>query len=708
MGSIRNLVECQEKMELSLFPKAPLRKRERDFPSSPEKFTREDYKDLVDALNWHSYLYYTLDSPEISDREYDRMYHLLEEVEKLNPDWILPFSPTQKIGGEIREEFPTVVHDPPMMSLANANSWEEVVEFDKRIKRLLGLPPEEKILYHMEPKLDGLAVELLYEDGVFIQGSTRGNGYEGEDITHNLKTIRNLPLKLFSHKGKPIPKKLYLRGECILPWKEFESLNEELQKEGKKPFANPRNAAAGSLRQQDSSIARKRPIYCYIYGFGKYEGIENFPSTQKEFLEWIKDFSLPVVFPTRRGTLEEIPKFYEELLVNRHSFPFDMDGIVIKVDRISYWELLGHTTKAPRWAIAYKFPGHTGISRLEKVEFQVGRTGLITPVGKFTPVNIGGVVVKRATLHNKEEIKRLDIKVGDLCEIKRAGEVIPKVIRVLKEKRKGEEKEILFPKECPICKKPLQEEEIYVRCINPNCPGRRLSQLKFFVSKAGLDIEGIGEEWVEKFFQLGLVKDIADFFYLKEEDLSPLEGMGEILPKKMIQSIQKRKKVPFATFLKALGIPNVGEHIAEVLAENFSSLEELINASKERLLDIEEIGPIIADSILQFFQEEENQKVLKKLFSAGVEILYPKKERISSPLSGKRIVFTGTLKNFTREEAQRVAKKLGAKVSNSVSKKTDYVVVGESPGSKYEKAKKLGVPILNEEDFLKLIQDASS
>ncbi|RME88107.1 MAG: NAD-dependent DNA ligase LigA, partial [Candidatus Hydrogenedentota bacterium] len=636
---------------------------------------KQDYLDLVDALNYHNYLYYAADTPEISDADYDAMMRLLQQWEHEHPEWKVAGSPSEKVGSEIRKEFPEARHNPPMLSLDNATDFAEVKEFHNRVVKLLqenGIRQE--IIYYGETKYDGLALEIEYEDGILVRGSTRGNGVVGEDITHNVKTIRNVPQKLLLPYP---PKYLSIRGECILRHEDFFTMNEELKEKGEKPFANPRNAAAGTLRQQNSKIAAERNLRFYPYMIGRVEESDlsqkhnPLPDHQYEIItEYIASAGFSKSEFARRLKIHDIEPWYREMLEKRPELPFDIDGLVLKVDNTNWWNVLGATSKYPRWAIAYKFPARSAITILEDVQFQVGRTGIVTPVAHLKPINIGGVIVMRASLHNKDELSRLQIQIGDYVEVIRAGDVIPKVVKLYK--AGSNRRKIVFPTKCPVCKTPLKQEEVYVRCPNPECPAKIVQSLQYFASKDGMDFEGVGSEWVAKFYDLGFVKDPADFYFLTEEKLKNLEGMGDILPRKMIEAIQARKEVPLHHFLMALGIPNVGPYTAEVLAKHFKNLDNIVNATEEELSSVYEIGPIIAKSVHEFFASEKTKKLLKKFQEAGLNILEEKHDSSSRKLEGKTFVFTGTLSSLSRKEAEDMVKKLGGKPTSSVSKKTHY------------------------------------
>ncbi|MDH5716293.1 MAG: NAD-dependent DNA ligase LigA [Spirochaetia bacterium] len=692
--------------------KEPQKKNISDFPNKSSDFSKEDYLSLIKALQWHNYKYHIEDNPEIIDSDYDFLMRMLLKIEELNPSWKTSDSPSLKVGFEVRSDFPEFYHAPPMLSLDNAENFSDVIDFNNRVIKLLKQNDIEnkEIEYCVEPKFDGLAVNLIYEKGVLVKAGTRGNGSVGEDITHNVRTVKNVPLRLMTITP---PDLISVRGECVMPIFEFERLNEELSHEGKKIFANPRNAAAGSLRQHDSKITAKRNLIFLPYSIGEVvesgdsEKIHHYPD--KQYLIWenyLPLFGFKIYIKAVKLTLPQIESYYNDMNMKRSSFPFDMDGLVIKVNDILFWKTLGLTSKFPRWAVAFKFPAKTAITQLLEVNFQIGRTGIVTPVANLKPINIGGVLVQRASLHNLDEINRLNIKNKDYVEVIRAGDVIPKVKRVIKEKRMGTETDIFFPQICPLCNEKLIKEEVYIKCINENCGGRMLAFLKYFISKEGLDIEGFGREWIAFFYEQKIVRDAADIFLLKESDINQLSGMGEILPVKIIQAVQKRKKVLFSVFLKSLGIAGVGAHIAEVLAEHFNSLELLKKADEEILTSIDEIGPVTAASLVNFFNNEKNKDFLAKLFKTGFEIIYRdtknEKEKI---LSGLTFVFTGSLEKMTRDDAETLVKSCGAKASSSVSSKTNFVVAGEAAGSKLVKAKSLNIKIINEVEFIKFLKE---
>jgi len=665
---------------------------------------RKEIEWLRKEINRHNYLYYVLNSPEISDAEYDALFDRLLELEKKYPQFVTPDSPTQKVGAPPVEEFGIVIHKIPMLSLSKANSFEEFRDFDRRVKEILKLDPESDVEYVGELKLDGLSVSLIYESGVLVQGSTRGDGIEGEDVTQNVKTIRSIPIRLRDEEVA-VPKYVEIRGEVIIHKADFEKLNRERETNGEPLFANPRNAAAGSLRQLDPKITRSRSLDAFFYSIAEVEGIEL--ETHIEELELIRKLGLRVApaYELCVG-VEAARRYYEKIESARDNFTFEMDGVVFKVNNLAWWERLGEISRSPRWAIAWKFPAEEAVSVLEDVVWNVGRTGAVTPVAILKPVRVSGVEVKRATLHNEEEIRRKGLKIGDRVIVRRAGEVIPEVVKPLVDQRNGTEKEIVAPKNCPICGSELVHEggEVALRCPNVSCPAVIRESLIHFASRSAMDIEGLGEKIIDQLLALKIVSDPADLYRLKKEDLMKMERMGDKLASNLINAIEKSKKTTLSRLIYALGIRNVGEHTAEILAEHFGTLDKLMEATEEELYKIYEIGPVVAKSIRDYFSNSKNRELINKLLSAGVSyepVL--KKEKEGLPLAGKSFIFTGTLSRFTRDEASRIVEELGGKVVSSVSSKTDYIVVGADPGSKLEKAKKLGVKIINESEFLSLI-----
>ncbi|HOU17400.1 MAG TPA: NAD-dependent DNA ligase LigA [Candidatus Marinimicrobia bacterium] len=660
---------------------------------------REKAKELRRQIETANYNYYVLDNPTISDAEYDRLMRELEQLEAAYPELRTPDSPTQRVGAQPLDEFKTVTHRVPMLSLDNAMDEGEIRDFAIRVQKSL---PGETVQFVCEPKIDGLAVELVYENGVFISGSTRGDGITGEDITQNLKTIRSIPLRLMPNL--PIPTLLEVRGEVYMDKADFQRLNEQQLKEGKPLFANPRNSAAGSVRQLDPQITAKRPLKIFCYGLGALEGYSF--QTHHEFLEALLKWGFRV------NPLIEIAMEFEELIAYYHkiesirdSMPYDIDGVVYKVDSLAQQAKLGIKSRSPRWAIAGKFKAQQEVTQIIDIEASVGRTGAITPVAHLKPVQIGGVTVSHATLHNQDEIDRKDIRIGDWVVVQRAGDVIPQVVKVITERRTGNEKRYSIPANCPVCGTPVvrEEDEAKHRCPNINCPAQIKASIEHFASKRAMNIEGLGEKLIEQLVDSGLIKNVADIYSLRKEQLLTLERMGEKSAQNLLDAIAASQNVSLARFIYALGIRNVGEHMAKVLAKAFGSLERLSQASEEELMAIEGVGPIVARSVRNFFNAESNRQTIEKLLSSGIRISTEPDYKQKGEIAGKTFVFTGTLANFTREEAQALVEKYGGKSASSVSKKTDYVVVGENAGSKAETARQLGVKILNEAEFLELI-----
>lgn len=665
---------------------------------SVPKEIQERVEKLREEIRRYDYYYYVLNQPLISDAEYDKLFRELLELEQKYPELVTPDSPTQRVGAPPAEEFAPVEHAIPMLSLQNCFNDEELEEWDDRVRRLLGGEPVE---YVCEPKLDGLSVELVYVDGVFTVGSTRGDGRVGEDVTRNLRTIKQVPLRLFPLNGK-VPRLLEARGEVYMEKEAFRRLNEERERAGEPLFANPRNAAAGSLRQLDPNVTASRPLKIFFYAMGRAEGIEI--RNQVELLTTFPKLGLPVN-PLWKlcKTLDEVKAFYRELLARRHELPYEADGMVVKVNDFAQREILGEVSRAPRWAIAYKFPAEEATTRVLDIVVQVGRTGALTPVAILEPVEVSGATVSRATLHNEDEIRRKDIRIGDWVIVRRAGEVIPEVVKSIPERRTGTEQEFRMPERCPACGGPVIRPpgEVAYRCENLSCPARIKESIRHFASRRAMDIEGLGEKLVDKLVESGLVRRLSDIYRLKKEDLVNLERMGEKSAQNLLEQIERSKNAGLARLIFALGIRYVGEHLAEVLAEHFPSLEALSRASYEELIQIPEVGPRIAQSIVDFFKNEENRKLIQELKELGVKTEAEKPKE--GPLSGKTFVFTGALSAFTREEARRIVESLGGRVASGVSRKVDYVVVGADPGEKLRKAQELGITILTEEEFRKLV-----
>jgi len=664
-----------------------------------KKEAKKRIEELRELINYHNYRYYVLNDPVISDAEYDELMKELISLEEQFPEFITPDSPTQRVGAPPQEEFGTLSHSLPMLSLQDARNEDELREFDKRIKRALGVSSDYKISYVAEPKFDGLSCEIIYIDGKYYQAATRGDGYVGEDVTLNVRTIRTVPMRLIKDENI-IPSRLEIRGEVLMKKADFEKLNHELLKKGEKTFANPRNAASGSLRQLDPNITAQRKLDFIAWGVGVVEGVEF--KYHWDTLLSLEKWGFRVSKPRRLcGDIEEVVEFYKQIEGKRDDMEYELDGIVVKVNEIALWDTLGTTARSPRWAIAGKFKPRQKTSKILNVIFQVGRTGTITPVAVLKPVEVGGVIVSRATLHNFDEIERLGVMVGDTVIVQRAGDVIPDIVTVIKEKRTGEEKPIVPPERCPVCKADVVREGVYLRCINISCPARLVQAVKHFSQRRALDIEGLGGKTSELFVKEGLIKNLADIYYLKKEDILKLPGFAEKSVQNLLDGIEKSKKPSLTRFLFAIGIPNVGEFTAQILAEQFGSLDRLMKATYEELLSIHGIGPETAMSIYKFFKEERNIDVLKKMFDAGLKPQVMEKREL--PLQGKIFVFTGALSTMSRDDAKELVESLGGRVSNSVSKNTDYVVVGENPGSKYDKARSLGIRILSEEEFLKLV-----
>ena len=655
---------------------------------------------LRQDLRRYEYEYHVLDNPTIPDAEYDRLFHQLKALEAAHPELITADSPTQRVGAKPLSGFAQIRHEIPMLSLDNAFSDEEFYAFVKRIEdRLIRLP--EPLTFCCEPKLDGLAVSILYVNGVLTQAATRGDGTTGEDITANIRTIRNIPLQLLMDNP---PARLEVRGEVFMPHAGFERLNQQALEKGEKTFANPRNAAAGSLRQLDPKITSKRPLVLNAYGIGIAEGID-LPNTHYDRLQWLKSIGIPVNPEIRlcNGT-DEVLDFYRDIQNKRSSLGYDIDGTVLKINDIALQEKLGFISKAPRWAIAYKFPAQEELTRLNDVEFQVGRTGAITPVAKLEPVFVAGVTVSNATLHNGDEIERLDIAIGDTVVIRRAGDVIPQIIGVLHDRRPADARPIIFPKTCPVCDSAIVriEGEAVARCTGGLfCAAQRKEALKHFVSRKAMDIDGVGGKLIEQLVDRELIHTPADLFKLDLTTLTRLERMGAKSAENALASLEKAKNTTLARFIFALGIREVGEATALNLANHFKTLEALQNADLEALQQVPDVGEVVANRILAFWQEPHNVAVVNDLIQQGVHWDDVEVKEVGENLfKGKTVVLTGTLTQMGRNEAKALLQEMGAKVSGSVSAKTDFLIAGDSAGSKLAKAQELGVAVLTEEEFL--------
>ena len=659
---------------------------------------------LREEIRHHDYRYYVLNQPEISDKEYDDLVKKLKQLEKQYPELVTPDSPTQRVGERPLEGFKTVKHRVAMLSLDNTYSDEEIKEWAERVNKGL---PREKVEYVVELKIDGVGVSLTYEKGVLAVGATRGDGVVGDDVTQNLKTIKSIPLRFFITEPSQLPDLIEVRGEVFMEKSAFEKLNLEKKKKGEALFANPRNAAAGSLKLLDSRLTAQRRLNCFIHSFGTLEGGGVY-KTHWEFLQSAKRLGLRVNSEVKLcKDIEEVISYCGDWEKKRGKLSYEIDGMVIKVNSLIQQKRLGYTMKSPRWAIAYKFPAQQATTTLEDIILQVGRTGVITPVAVLEPVECGGVTISRATLHNFDEIKRLDVRIGDRVIVERAGEVIPKIVKVVESVRKGRREIFKVPEKCPECGGRItkeKEEEVAYRCINPSCPAQLERGLVHFASRNAMDIEGLGESVVEQLVRKGLVKNFADIYSLRKEDFLKLELFADKRAQNLLDAIGESKERPLSRLLFALGIRHVGEKAAETLAEEFGSLHGLMEAKEEELQRIPEVGPALAGSVREFFQQKEVKRLIDRLKQVGLNM---KQERVAKGpqiLAGKTFVFTGELKGYSREEAEELVKNLGGKASSSVSSKTSYVVVGESPGSKYGKAKTLGVPILSEEEFEKLIK----
>ncbi|MBY8914140.1 NAD-dependent DNA ligase LigA [Bacillus sp. YC2] len=648
------------------------------------------------TIDQYSYEYYTLDEPSVPDSEYDRLMQELIAIEEEHPDLRTPDSPTQRVGGAVLESFRKVQHGTPMLSLGNAFNDDDLRDFDRRVRQAVG----DDVAYNVELKIDGLAVSLRYEDGYFVRGATRGDGTTGEDITENLKTIRTIPLKMKRNLS------IEVRGEAFMPKQSFETLNEERLKKEEEPFANPRNAAAGSLRQLDPKIAAKRNLDIFVYSIAELDemGVE----TQSQGLDFLDEIGFKTNQERKKcTTIDEVIEMIEELQAKRAELPYEIDGIVIKVDSLDQQEELGYTAKSPRWAIAFKFPAEEVVTKLLDIELNVGRTGVITPTAILEPVKVAGTTVSRASLHNEDLIKEKDIRILDKVVIKKAGDIIPEVVNVLVEQRTGEEKEFNMPTACPECESELVriEGEVALRCINPECPAQIREGLIHFVSRNAMNIDGLGERVITQLFREDLVRNVADLYKLTKEQVIQLERMGEKSTDNLISSIQKSKENSLERLLFGLGIRFIGAKAAKTLAMHFESLENLKKATEEELLAVDEIGEKMADAIITYFRKEEMLELLNELEELGVNTLYkgPKKvkaEDSDSYFAGKTIVLTGKLEELSRNDAKAQIEALGGKLTGSVSKNTDLVIAGEAAGSKLTKAQELNIEVWNEAQLL--------
>ncbi len=671
---------------------------------------KKEIERLRNDINRHNRLYYALDSPEITDAEYDRLLRRLEELEARFPHLITPDSPTQRIGAEPLKEFGTVRHSLPMLSLENAVSGDEARRFNKRISRDLGLKHGEDIEYSVEPKMDGLAVNLVYEFGVFKNGSTRGDGFVGEDITQNLRTIRSIPLRLSAELkdaggravAKKMPRLMEIRGEVFLPLKSFGKLNDDMAKKGLPLFANPRNAAAGSLRQLDPRITAERPLDIFCYGIGSIEGMSF--DAHFESLEFIRALGLKVnpLIRVVKG-IEDAIAYHDEMEAKREALPYEIDGVVIKVNGLRLQALLGERARNPRWALAFKFQPRQESTCVKEIIVGVGRTGALTPVAVLEPVELGGVTIERATLHNEDEVRRKDVRAGDWVVVERAGDVIPEVVSVQKHKRPHGAREFIMPDKCPVCSSKVEKDGAIHYCTaGLGCPAQIKGGIAHFASKRAMDIDGLGGKHVEQLVDSGIIKDAGDIYALKKDAVLKLERWADKSADKLIQAIEKSKDSPLDRLIFGLGMHGVGERMARILAMEFKDLDCLMRAEEEGLMKIRDIGPETAKGITDFFRQKNNIEVIEKLRNAGLR--FKAESRVNKGgLAGKVFVFTGALRSFSRDEAKAIVEGLGAETASSVSRKVDYVVAGDKAGSNLDKARELAIKIMDEEEFLSYV-----
>jgi DNA ligase (NAD+) len=668
--------------------------------------SRKRVVELRRQIEHHNYRYYVLDDPEVPDAEYDRLMRELQDLEERFPELVSEDSPTRRVGAAPVEGFPSVRHETPMLSLSNAFSDEEVTEFDRRVRERLGL--EGEIEYLAEPKMDGLAVSLLYDGGRLVRAATRGDGTEGEDVTQNVRAIRAVPLSLV---GKDYPDRFEARGEVFMTLHGFAELNEHQKRSDGKAYVNPRNAAAGSLRQLDPKVSASRRLEIFFYGAGAWVGGDR-PSRQSGLLERFRRWGLRVNPDARRVSgVDGCLAAYRELAARRADLPYQIDGIVYKVDDVDSQERLGQVARAPRWALAHKFPAEEDMTVVRGIDVQVGRTGAVTPVARLEPVFVGGVTVSNATLHNRSEIQRLDVRVGDTVVVRRAGDVIPEIVSVVKDRRPPGLKKYRFPEKCPVCGSPIvfEGEGIVGRCSGGLfCDAQRRETIRHFASRGAMDIEGLGDKLVEQLVDRGLVRDVAGLYRLDAETVETLERMGAKSAANLVAAIDRSRRTTLPRFLFALGIPQVGETTARQLAAYFGDLERIRIADPETLTEVADVGPVVAESIHAFFRQSHNAEIVDRLLEAGIEWPRPESAVVDGVLAGKSFVLTGTLSSMTRDEASERLSALGAKVTSSVSRKTDYVIAGADAGSKLDKAAKLGVEVLDEERFLALLSDAGA
>ena len=666
---------------------------------------RQEIAALSEQLRYHDYRYYVLDSPEIADAEYDQLMGRLRELEAAYPELVQPSSPTQRVSGRPLAGFGQVEHRIPLLSLDNATTQEELWDFNGRIQRWLQGP----VIYVVEPKIDGLAISLTYEDGVFVRGATRGDGERGEDITQNLRTINSIPLRL---RGEDLPPIMEVRGEAYMDRRAFDDLNRRRGEMGETLFANPRNAAAGSLRQLDPSVTASRRLNVFMYAIGYYEGIEL--TTHWQVLEYLREVGFRVnPLIERCSDVEAVWKYCERIESQRDELVYDIDGVVVKVDNLAAQAALGATGRSPRWAIAFKYPAEEATTIVEDIIVQVGRTGALTPLALLTPVEVAGSTVSRATLHNADILRAKDVRIGDTVIIRKAGDVIPEIVMPVESKRTGEERVFTMPSHCPVCNAEVQRlpGEAVTRCIGTACPAQLVESLVHFAARGAMDIEGLGPALVSQLVEAGLVKDPADLYYLDGSALRTLPRMGEKSVDNLLRAIEASKSRPLARVIYALGIRLVGEAASRELAMHFQTMEHMMAASREELQEVDLVGDKIAESVIAFMAEPQNRGVIERLAKSGVNMSEATEEVYSteapSPLAGKTVVLTGSLRRYTRQEAAELVRALGGKVTSSVSRNTDYVVAGQDPGSKYTRAQELGVKILSEADLESLVEGRS-
>ena len=666
----------------------------------------KELRELREAIERHNFAYYVLADPVVPDAEYDRLMQRLQKLESQHPELITPDSPTRRVGIAPVGEFAEIQHQVPMLSLGNVFTEADLLDFDRRVRERLKAAGEDiaQLQYAAEPKLDGAAVSLRYESGVLVQAATRGDGTNGEDITHNIRTIRSVPLKL---RGRKAPAVLEARGEVFMPKEGFLAYNRRAIQKGEKPFVNPRNAAAGSLRQLDPRLTAERPLDVFFYGLGETEGWE-LPGKHSQVLERLQELGLRTCPEAEvEEGIQGCLAYYEHIGRKRDDLPYEIDGVVYKVNELAQQALLGAVSRAPRWAIAHKFPAQEELTVVRGVEFQVGRTGALTPVARLQPIFVGGVTVSNATLHNIDDLRRKDVRVGDTVIVRRAGDVIPEIVKVVKEWRPAKARPVRLPKRCPVCKSDVMrvEGEAVARCIGGLvCAAQRKESIRHFASRRAMDIEGLGAKLVEQLVEQGLVENPADLYTLSVEEIAGLERMGPKSAHNLLETLSRSKSTSFNRFLFALGIREVGEATALSLATHFESLNELMAADEGNLQQVPDVGPIVAAHIRAFFQEDRNRRIIKKLIKTGIRWPTPHARATrESPLAGKTIVLTGTLSSMTREEAKERLAALGAKVTGSVSKSTDFVVVGENPGSKLLRAAELNVRRLEESELLEIL-----